>query len=428
MYKKLLLLLALCLGAALAPAQTIQRNDILIGHVDSIASTLLKEKRAFWIYVPASASNPTYLPQRYPVVYLLDGDTYFASVMGMIRQLSEDFLTNVIPEMIVVGIPNTNRLRDFTPTQATSSAVIPASALQFSGGGENFTAFLAQELLPYVEAHYPTSPYRTLIGHSLGGVLVMNTLVHHTHLFNSYVALDPTMFWDEQKLLQQTQVELAQPRFAGRSLFVASANTQPPGLDSARIARDTSLEATITRAKWTLRAALARYPHNGLRTAYKYYPAETHNTVPLLATYDALHFLFQPYALSPSATVDLFGPASKVENAASLLEAHYRRVTAQMGYLALPPEPFVNEFAYSLLQDGKAARALGFFQLNARSYPTSFNAHDSLGDCYVELGNRSLAAESYGKALQLQENSETRRKLTQLQLSRRSSKAPAGRR
>ena len=119
--------------------------------------------------------------------------------------------------------------------------------------------------------------------------------------------------------------------------------------------------------------------------------------------------------MSPGATVELFGPTSKVENAALSLEAHYRRVTAQMGYVALPPEPFVNEFAYSLLQDSKAARALGFFQLNVRSYPASFNAHDSLGDCYVELGKGSLAAESYTKALQLKENSDTRQKLRQLQ-------------
>ena len=66
-------------------------------------------------------------------------------------------------------------------------------------------------------------------------------------------------------------------------------------------------------------------------------------------------------------------------------------------------------------QDSKAARALGFFQLNVRSYPASFNAHDSLGDCYVELGKGSLAAESYTKALQLKENSDTRQKLRQLQ-------------
>jgi predicted alpha/beta superfamily hydrolase len=414
MYKHLLSLLLLLISS-LTQAQTIQGTAIVLGRVDSVASKVLQEQRKFWVYVPASARNPTYLAQRYPVVYLLDGDAYFVSVTGIVRQLSEDFLTNVLPEMIVVGIPNTNRLRDFTPTRATSSPVIPAGALPISGGGENFTAFLAQELIPYVEAHYPAAPYRVLIGHSLGGLLVVNTLLHHPSLFNGYVALDPTLFWDEQKLLHQAPAALARPQFAGRALFVASANTQPPGLDSTQILHATSLEAVITRAKWALRDELRRHPRNGLRAAYRYYPTETHNTVPLLATYEALRFLFQPYALSPGATVEFFGPASKNENAALSLEAHYQRITTQMGYLALPPEPFVNEFAYSLLQADRARQALSFFQLNARSYPASFNAHDGLGDCYQALGQRTLAAAAYTKALSLKENAETRQKLTQLQ-------------
>lgn len=415
MHKKLLLLLALVMATALAQAQTVNNKAIIIGRVDSITSAVLKEKRQLWVYVPASARSSIYLPQRYPVVYLLDGDAFFASTTGMIGQLSEGFLTNVFPETIVVGILNTDRMRDFTPTRVTSSAVVAASGLKTSGGGENFTTFLAQELLPYIDAHYPTSPHRTLIGHSLGGLLVLNTLVHHTSLFENYVALDPTMYWDEERLLKQTSDALAQPRFAGRSLFVASANTQPAGLDSVQILHDKSLEAATTRAKWTLRDALARNPRNGLRAAYKYYPTATHNTVPLLATYDALQFLYKPYALSPAATVELLGPTAKVEGAASLLAAHYQEVSTKMGYLVQLPERFVNEFAYHLLQNEQAVRALGFFQLNVRSYPTSFNAHDSLGDCYLALSKRTLAAESFTKALQLHENTDTRQKLAQLQ-------------
>jgi predicted alpha/beta superfamily hydrolase len=419
MCKKLIFFLIILITSPLIRAQTIQGTAIVLGHVDSVASNVLQEQRKFWVYVPASARNATYLPQRYPVVYLLDGDAYFVSVTGMVRQLSEDFLTNVFPEMIVVGILNSNRLRDFTPTRATRSAVIPASALPASGGAENFTAFLAQELLPYVEAHYPTAPYRVLIGHSLGGLLVMNTLLHHPTLFNGYVALDPTVFWDEQRLLRQAPAALARPQFAGRTLFVASANTQPPGGRARQLRHDFSLEAVITRAKQTLRDELRRHPHNGLRAAYHYYPTATHNTVPLPATLDALHFLFRPYALSPDATVRLFSPASADANAAQQLEAHYRQVAAQMGYPAFPPEPFVNDFAYSLLQNGQPRRALAFFQLNARSYPTSFNALDSLGDCYAELGQPKLAATAYTQALALHANVETQRKLRQLPAPRR---------
>jgi predicted alpha/beta superfamily hydrolase len=412
---KLFLLLALLVVPALAPAQTVQNNAIVIGRVDSVTSEVLKEKRKLWVYVPDGAAS-VYAPQRYPVLYLLDGDAWFATTTGVIQKLSA-FPNSVCPEMIVVGIPNTHRTRDLTPsTSTTDIGELSAAELSTSGGGENFTAFLEKELIPYVDAHYPTTAHRTLIGHSFGGLLVMNTLVHHPALFENYVAIDPSMWWDQQKLLQQAHELLAQPRFAGRALFVASANNT--GQDSLQVLKDTSVGGAMTRSKWQLRDELARNRRNGLRSAYKYYPTDTHNTVPLPATYDALHFLFPAYALSPAATRDLFSPASKADQAA-LLDAHYKHISAQVGYRVLPSEVTVNALAYRLMaQPGQAARALALFQLNVRNYPTSFNVHDSLGDYYQAQGQPALAMAAYTKALKLKEYPETRQKLTKLQVKK----------
>jgi predicted alpha/beta superfamily hydrolase len=409
---KLLFLLCLLVGPSLVQAQTVKNNAIVIGRVDSIMSAVLKEKRTLWVYVPASANDPTYHKQRYPVVYLLDGDAWFTTTTGVIQKLSE-LPNSVCPEMIVVGIPNTNRTRDLTPSLSTTDTeALPAAELQTSGGGENFTAFLEKELIPYVDAHYPTTAHRTLIGHSFGGLLVLNTLVHHPGLFDNYVAIDPSLFWDREKLLQQAHEALARPVFAGRSLFVASANLT--GQDSLLVLQNTSISGAMTRSKWKLRDELARNRRNGLRSAYRYYPADTHNTVPLPATYDALHFLFSAYALSPAATTEMFNPASKVDQAA-FLEAHYRQVSAQAGYPVLPSEEAVNGLAYAMMAKGQAARALALLQLNARNYPTSLNVHDSLGDYYQAQGQSALAIASYTKALQLKEYPATRQKLTKLQ-------------
>src|SRR6185503_1632772 len=81
-------------------------NKIVIGKVDSVYSTILKEKRKVWVYTPnmdngAQAHNP-----RYPVVYLLDGEGHLQSVVGMIQQLSQLNGNTNFPEMLVVGIPN----------------------------------------------------------------------------------------------------------------------------------------------------------------------------------------------------------------------------------------------------------------------------------------------------------------------------------
>ncbi|GAB3804628.1 hypothetical protein GCM10028819_36460 [Spirosoma humi] len=115
-----------------------QNNNIVIGHIDSLFSKILNEKRKIWVHLPDSYPNGVYAKRRYPVVYLLDGTSHFSSVVGMIEQLSSVNGNTIYPEMIVVGIANTNRLRDLTPTPG--GAMIPSAAdstrRKNSGGGE----------------------------------------------------------------------------------------------------------------------------------------------------------------------------------------------------------------------------------------------------------------------------------------------------
>jgi predicted alpha/beta superfamily hydrolase len=404
-FMKLLLFLCVVMGPVLAQAQTVTNNAIVIGRVDSVTSAVLKETRKVWVSVPASASDPTYAKQRYPVLYLLDGDRHFEYTAGMMQRLSK--VTNkAYPETIVVGIPNTFRTRDLTPSRPTSVEDMSPEEVKATGGGENFTAFLEKELIPYIEAHYPATAHRTLIGHSFGGLLVMNTLVHHPNLFENYVAIDPSMDWDDEKLLKQAHAAFAQPRFSGRKLFVASASAT--GLDSV-------LAAAFTRSKWKLREELAHNPSNGLRSAFRYYPTDTHNSVTILATYDALNYLFQPYT-PPPATANALSMRPPTVDGAALLAAHYRQVSAWAGYPVLPPESLVDGLAQDLLtQPGQASRALALFQLNLQNYPTSANVHVGMGDYYQAQKQPALAIAAYTRALQLQETPATRQKLAQLQ-------------
>jgi predicted alpha/beta superfamily hydrolase len=409
---KLRLLSFFLFTAALAQAQTVKNGAIVIGKVDSLRSTVLKEQRKVWVSVLASASNLMYAKQQYPVVYILDGDDHFAYTSGMIQRQSDSPDTGC-PEMIVVGILNTQRTRDLTPSRPTSLEGMSPEELKASGGAENFTAFLEKELIPYIEAHYPASTHRTLIGHSFGGLVVMNTLVHHTNLFENYVALDPSMWWDSENLLKQVHEALAQPRFKGRTLFVASANAS--GQDSVLTAKDPSTSGQHGRAKWKLREDLARNPGNGLRSAFRYYPTDSHNSVTVPATSDALNYIFQPYALSTAAVRALIAK-KPTEDGAAMLVAHYQQVSARVGYSVLPPESFVNALGnYLLAQEGQAPRALALFQLNLQNYPTSSNVHAGIGDYYQAQKQPALAVASYTKALQLQDNPAIRKKLVQLQ-------------
>lgn len=153
-------------------------QPILFSHIDTVYSQVLQEKRPVWIYCPPYDTTYFSKPQ-YPVLYVLDAEGYFSSLLTLLQQLSVVNGNTVLPEMIIVGIPNlpAKRITDLTPGSGASANA--------------FTLFMEKELIPYIDGHYATAPYRVLIGHSLGGLTVVNTLLKHTALFSSYIALDP---------------------------------------------------------------------------------------------------------------------------------------------------------------------------------------------------------------------------------------------
>ena len=209
--KKNFLLILVVLIAVTSKAQT--DNSIVIGKYDSVYSTILKEKRKVAVYVPNMTTGAQLTNQRYPVVYLLDGEGHFQSVVGLIQQLSQVNGNTIFPEMIVIGIPNTDRTRDLTPTHIDSDPPMMDSGFsKNTGGGENFAAFLEKELMPHIDSAYPTQPYRLLIGHSFGGLTVMHILTNHTKLFNAYIAIDPSMWYDKERFLKNNTNKIDQSK------------------------------------------------------------------------------------------------------------------------------------------------------------------------------------------------------------------------
>src|SRR5438309_4503923 len=139
--RKLFLFILAAIITLAAAAQN--DNKIVIGKIDSISSKILNEQRKVWVYTPDMTSGNHDTSQRYPVLYLLDGDAHFQSVVGLIQQLSQANGNTVFPQMIIVGIPNTDRTRDLTPTHIISDPPMMDSTFsKTSGGGENFVAFM----------------------------------------------------------------------------------------------------------------------------------------------------------------------------------------------------------------------------------------------------------------------------------------------
>jgi predicted alpha/beta superfamily hydrolase len=388
-------------------------NKIVIGKTERIYSKLLNENRTIWVHLPSSMNNHIFSASQYPVVYLLDGDAHFSSVTGMIEQFTEVNGNTLCPEMIVVGITNTDRIRDLTPSHTQLNFQGDSSQPSTSGGGEVFISFIEKELIPHIDSLYPTAPYRIFIGHSLGGLTVMNTLIHHPGIFNAYLAIDPSMWWDRQALLKQTGSVLMQNNFKGKTLFLGVANTMSPGMDTAMVRKDTSLNTQHIRSILLLADALKKAPENGLRWEYKYYDEDTHGSVPLISEYDGLRFIFNYFSFRNNN--QLFDNSVPANKAVALVSDHYKKISQEMGYEVLPPERYVNNLGYGFLQAKQNEKAYAFFKLNIDNYPKSGNAFDSMGDYYIDMNDKEKAGDYFKKALTLFNNPDTKSKLEKLE-------------
>ncbi|MBN8825520.1 MULTISPECIES: alpha/beta hydrolase-fold protein [unclassified Spirosoma] len=403
------LLLVCVVFASYAKAQS--PASITIGKIDSLTSSILNEKRKIWVYIPESAGGDVFAKPRYPVVYLLDGDAHFSSVVGMIEQLSQVNGNTVCPQMIVVGIPNTNRTRDLTPTHVENDP--PFMGGEFakpSGGGNAFLSFIEKELIPHIDSLYPTQPYRMLIGHSFGGLAVMNALISRPQVFNSYICIDPSMWYDRMNFLKTTEKALTQQKFAGKSLYLGIANTMGDGMTLAKLPKDTSATNRHIRSIFELDRHIKSNSQNGLRYKSRYYPDDTHSSAPLITEYDGLRFIFDSYSLKLSSK-DFTDTTTAL---ADKYAAHYARLSKQMGYAISPSEGQINAFGYQALQGKHYRKAESLFKLNIANYPNSYNVYDSYGDFFMACNDPKNAILQFQKALSLKENPASRQKLEAL--------------
>lgn len=373
-------------------------NQIIIGRLDSLHSTILNETRKIWIYVPESAKESNFAPTNYPVLYLLDGETYFHSVTGLVKFLSYENNNTLCPEMIVVGVINTDRIRDLTPTR-----FIEYASDSTSGGGAKFISFIEGELIPYIDENYPSTNFRTLIGHSLGGLSAIQVLLNKPNIFNNYIAIDPSMQWDNQVLVHQGDSILRSVRFDKQSLYIGLANNSMiEDIELEEIRNDSIPTTVILRSTLQFLSSIETNARNGLKYEWKYYSKDDHQSVVLIAAYDALRYLFNFHKLnSNDLYAMLFSEESTPEDQLNYITAHYNKVSEHLGYQVYAPERLVDAIAHALLDYGMQEVAFAYFQLNTRNYEASAHAFESLGDYYVSQSSFTEASECYGKAIEL---------------------------
>jgi predicted alpha/beta superfamily hydrolase len=354
-------------------------GQMVIGTKHLLHSNTLNEDREYWISLPDSYHDKESSYKSYPLLIVLDGNVHFKAISGMVNYMSSGSYRNCkIPEMIVVGIQNVDRRRDYTPDK------IVTVRENNSGGGELFLSFLEGELIPELEHKYRTEPYRILFGHSLGGLLAIHTYMKEKTVFNSFIAVDPSLgTWDAETMDNKLE-NLTEHSFE-RVLYLATANWGKRNIRN----RDRHVR---------LYEALHSKCNGEFFAELEYFENENHSSVPIIAFHNGISSIFKGYAVS----------YRDVESIVQLNQ-HFQSLSSRLSWEISPPEYLVNRIAYAKLKSRKESvrsKALAFFILNTENYPDSFNAYDSLGEAYESLGDSQKAIENYRKSMQLKPDNE----------------------
>jgi len=376
-------------------------NPFTIGFEKSSPSKILGEQRKVWIHIPNSnGGNENTGKGRYPVIYLLDGDANFNDIVSITEFMSN---AGLCPPMIVVGVLHHSRMTELTfGTDKETTGIV--------GRGDKFMLYVEKELMPYIESNYPTASYKIFIGHSVGGLTVVNTLISHPDLFNAYVSLDAALWWNSQQIVTEAKMILVNENYKGKTLFMALANRLEKGMDTLTVQKDTTEGTELIRSNLEFIRDIFKNKTNQLRFQHKYYENDDHSSVRLIGEYDALRFIFDYYKLKIYNS-ELDDPNFKLD---SLLVTHYNYVSDQIGYLIKPAESQVNGLGYYMLNQKQFIKAEALFKLNIINYPESANCYDGLGDLYLAKADTLKAIESFKKTLSLKAIPETKQKLETL--------------
>ncbi|WP_224490935.1 alpha/beta hydrolase [Robertkochia flava] len=235
-------------------------------------SAILNEDRVCLVSLPDSYDDTSEEGRDYPVLILLDGAVHFKTAIGVTHFMSSPRAGNhLMPETIIVAIESPDREKDLTVTK------IKTARPNTMGGGKDFLKFIQDELIPYIDTNYRTTSHRTLAGHSLGGLLTINAYMDKGSLFDSYLAVDPSLWWDEQ--LTGTKVDTISPASFQKKLYIATANQ-----GEAKEGRN--------KKRHDLFFSLLQEKSAGeARVKLEYFEEENHRSVPLPALYYGLKYL-----------------------------------------------------------------------------------------------------------------------------------------
>jgi predicted alpha/beta superfamily hydrolase len=357
----------------------------------TLRSDVLGEERTLLVRLPQGYDSGA---ARYPVLFVLDAEWHFNLATADAELLSECSYVHPrpVPQLIVVGIVNRDRNRDFTPTHCPE-----LSGMRFptSGGADEFRRFLTDEVVPVIDRTYRTHPYRILAGWSLGGLFTVDTLLAGTPVFSAFLAISPSLWWDD--------------RLTARSLAEDQDRTGPSQPARLIVTLGSSEEGSMVEgATRELMADLEANPLPNLAPELVPIEGLGHNYSPKMAYFLGLATIFADWNLPPET----------VAKGLATIDAYYESLSRSFHFTVPPPEDSYSTLGWKLFEEGRRDEALEVFMTWTDRHPQSSVAVASLGSLFRELGRSEKAVAMLRKALELERASATPRNVFILDLER----------
>lgn len=379
------------------------KGEIIIGKVDSLYSKVLQEHREFWVHTPEKY-DPS---KRYPVIYVLDAIGHFQAVTGMLTRLDKWQM----PKSIVVGIKNKDAIRDYTPTNVKSSR---KHNTETSGGAKNFAKFLDEELHCLITETYKTESNATIVGHSTAGLFVIYSYLHNDSVFNNFIAVDPSLWWDDEDLVKQSRKLIDKRNYKGKSLYVAVANSIGERMDTVKVRRDRSEITEQIRANLKFHDVLAKRKKE-LDFKWEYFKNEDHGSIVIPGQYNGFRAVFSWFPFKEMWRFNTPQGYSAKELTEPFYK-HYKKLSFHMGREMKPDWQLVNDIASFMLEGHDfPEKALAYLKMNVDFHPDNSNSYVALGDFYVKEDENEEAIKSYKKAIEIDGNEEAKRKLKKIE-------------
>ena len=254
-------------------------KPFVLGVIDEIQSKELSEKRVLNIYLPEGYNQNDTI--KYPVIYLLDGsaDEDFIHIVGLVQFNSFEWI-NQVPKSILVGIATVDRRRDFTfPTTIKKDL----KTYPTTGHSDKFISFIEKELQPYIETKYKTKNDKTIIGQSLGGLLATEVLLKKPILFNKYIIISPSLWWDNGSLLNLTSNLLTENFHQQTDIYIGVGKE---GLTPTEIPRVMEVDANLLTEK------IKGLKNKKVKVFFDYLPQENHATIMHQAVSNSFRLLY----------------------------------------------------------------------------------------------------------------------------------------